>query len=189
MSKRKKKALLKLPKLSKGGKIALLTGAGVLIAVLVFSRPKIAPGYFTKSFLGSAIQTRGLRNNNPGNILLTSEAWEGKLPREQNTDGKFEQFKTYAYGVRAMIVLLNTYFSRYKLNTLEQIVYKWNPGNPNYVTFVAATLGIPKDQKLTASKDTIKKLVTAIADFENGITSNQEPAITDGDFEAAWSIV
>jgi len=178
-----------MPKLSKGGKIALLTGAGILVAVLVFGRPKIAPGYFTKSFLGSANQPRGIRNNNPGNILLTSELWEGKLPRDQNTDGKFEQFKSYAYGVRAMIVLIKNYFEQYKLNNLEQIVYRWNPGNPNYVTYVAARSGIPKDQKLTASKDTIKKLVTAIADFENGITSNQEPAITDGDFEAAWSIV
>ena len=65
-----------MPKLSKGGKIALLTGAGILVAVLVFGRPKIAPGYFTKSFLGSANQPRGIRNNNPGNILLTSELWE-----------------------------------------------------------------------------------------------------------------
>jgi hypothetical protein len=189
MSKRRKKALLKMPKLSKQQKIWIGVGAGVLVAVVVFGRKRIAPGLLTLSFLGDAIQPRGIRNNNPGNILLTSEPWDGKLSKEQNTDGKFEQFKSYAYGVRAMIVLLRNYFSTYKLDNLEAIVYRWNQGNPNYVKYVAEKSGIAPTAKITANKETIKKLVQGIADFENGIKPNERTVVSDDVFEAAWSIL
>lgn len=189
MSKQRKKPLLKMPKLSKGQKIGIALGAALLLGVVVFGRRRIAPGYLTKSFLGSSDQPRGIRNNNPGNILLTNQAWEGKIPNEQNTDGTFEQFKSYAYGVRAMIVLLKNYFQNLKLNTIEQIVYRWNQGNPNYVKYVADRMGIPATQAISPNKATLKILVQSIADFENGIKTGQLEAITDGDFDAAWSIV
>lgn len=189
MNKRRKKPLLKMPKLSKQQKIWIGVGAGVLVAVVVFGRKRIAPGWFTLSYAGSDAQPRGIRNNNPGNIIVTSQNdWEGAIPHDINTDGKFEQFKTYAYGVRAMIVLIQNYMSKYRLNTLESIVYRWNAGNPNYVKYVAEKSGIAPTAKITANKETIKKLVQGIADFENGIKLNEKTAVPDEVFEAAWSI-
>lgn len=189
MSKRKKKPLLKIPKLSKQQKIWIGVGAGVLVAVVAFGRKRIAPGWFTLSYAGSDVQPRGIRNNNPGNIIISSQNnWEGAIPHDINTDGKFEQFKTYAYGVRAMIKLILKYMNEYKLSTLESIVYRWNAGNPNYVKYVAEKSGIAPTAKITANKETIKKLVQGIADFENGIKLNEKTAVPDELFEAAWSI-
>lgn len=189
MSKRRKKPLLRVPKLNKGQKIGIALGAALLVGVAVLGRRRIAPGLLTMSFLDSPLQKRGIRNNNPGNIILSNQSWEGKIPKEQNTDGRFEQFKSYAYGVRAMIVLLRNYFQKLGLNTIEQIIYRWNPDNPNYVKYVSDRLGIPANKPLTATKDTLKSLVKSIADFENGIKSGELEAISDDVFEAAWSIL
>jgi hypothetical protein len=37
-------------------------------------------------------EPRGWRNNNPGNVVISSAKWVGKV--EFNSDGKFEQFDT-----------------------------------------------------------------------------------------------
>lgn len=185
----KRKKRFKLPKLSKGQKIGIGVGVGLLAAVVVFGRRRIAPGLFDLSFADSTLQSRGIRNNNPGNILYSaSNDWAGKVPYELNTDQgrKFEQFKTYVYGVRAMIILLQNYLKT--LRTISQVVYRWNPSNSNYVRFVADRLGMAADAPLKVDKQTIKGLVQAIADFENGITSGQLTAVSDDVFEAAWSI-
>jgi hypothetical protein len=179
---------LKLPRLSKQQKIWIGVGVGVLAAVVVFGKKRISPALLEINWLNDpTIYRRGLKNNNPGNIILTNEPWEGKIPKEQNTDGKFEQFKTYAYGVRAMIVLLKNYMK--SLNTIEGIILRWNPGNPNYVRYVSDRMATAANAPLTANKQTIKALVQAIADFENGIKSGEFPAVSDDMFEAAWSIV
>lgn len=191
MSKAKRKKF-KLPKLSKQQKIGLGIGAGVLAAVVIANagRSKVAPGFYELSYLDSEFQPRGIRNNNPGNILYNAaNPWEGRISYEMNTDQgrKFEQFKTYVYGVRAMIVLLRNYMKQ--IRTLSDIVYRWNPGNPNYVNYVANRLGVAADATLKPDKATLKALVQAIADFENGIQSGETLAVTDDMFEAAWSIL
>ncbi len=186
--KRRSRKGLKLPKLSKQQKIWIGLGVGVFAAVVLFGKKRIPPGLFELSFAGSALQPRGIRNNNPGNIRINpSNEWEGAIPYDINTDGTFEQFKTYVYGVRAMIVLLRNYMKT--IRTVSEIVYRWNPGNPNYVQYVAARLGVADNAKLQADKKTIKALVQAIADFENGIRTGESPAVSDDVFEAAWSIL
>lgn len=55
------------------------------------------------SFLHKPNLSRGLRNNNPGNLILTSIGWDGKIPNAQNTDGTFEQFTSANYGIRANV--------------------------------------------------------------------------------------
>ena len=157
---------------------------------LIENRPRIAQVYFTKSFLGSDWLPRGISNNNPGNILITEIDWEGKIPHTENSDKKFEQFEAYVYGVRAMIVLIrNDYMQKQGLETVTDIVYKWYPGNLKYLRYVATRLNVQDNAPLSANKDTLKALVTAIADFENGIGSDDKPAIAEGDFEAAWSLI
>jgi hypothetical protein len=55
----------------------------------------------SKSFLNNHT-VRGLRNNNPGNLIRTKDAWKGKIPFEQSKDTKFEQCTALKFGIRAM---------------------------------------------------------------------------------------
>ncbi len=63
------------------------------------------------SFLGRKDKSRGIRNNNPGNLrFVASNNWLGKIPYVENTDADkaFEQFTEIKYGIRAMLrVVIN----------------------------------------------------------------------------------
>ena len=71
-------------------------------------------------------QTRGIRNNNPFNIVISNSKWVGKIPIAQNTDGRFEQFSEMEFGVRAGIKLIKIYYQKgYK--TVRQIITRYAP--------------------------------------------------------------
>ncbi len=147
----------------------------------------IAHGYFSNYFEENKTP-RGLRNNNPGNIRLSNTDWEGKVPNKDNTDGSFEQFTTKAYGVRALILLLRTYYSKHGLKTITGIIKRFAPSNENhtenYIKFVSDKTGYGKTEELTWSKEMVKKLVKAICHLENG-----KACISDEEFEDAWKLV
>lgn len=129
---------------------------------------------------------RGIRNNNPGNIEMNkANDWKGKVPAEKNSDGRFEQFTDYKYGVRALIILLNNYIKGGR-NTITKIFSAYAPPNENntqsYIKFVAGRLGVGADNVIAANKNNIKELSQAIAKMENGRES-----ITDAQFEAGFN--
>lgn len=131
---------------------------------------------------------RGIRNNNPGNIVMNrNNAWEGRVPLANNTDGRFEQFTTYAYGVRALIMLLRTYINSGR-NTIESIFRQYAPAGENntqqYIDFVARRLGVAANAPLTLSKETLKALSQSIGRMENG-----SECISDEQFEAGWNLL
>lgn len=64
--------------------------------------------------------SRGLRNNNPGNIRLDGVHWKGE--KEPSADKEFKQFKTMAWGYRAMFQCLNTYYTKYGLDTIRKMI-------------------------------------------------------------------
>lgn len=116
---------------------------------------------------------RGLRNNNPGNILKTpasnwSNRWQGEV---ESTDPRFARFATMADGVRALGKLLLNYQKLHKLNTVRAIVNRWAPPVENntdaYVASVARALGVGPDQPIAVAAY-LDKLVRAIATHENG---------------------
>lgn len=74
--------------------------------------------------------TRGFRNNNPGNIRHGND-WKGE---EEGYDKAFETFKSVEYGIRAIHVLLNTFSKHYALNTIEGIINRYAPPNENHTT-------------------------------------------------------
>ena len=49
---------------------------------------------------------RGLRNNNPGNIRKNSDVFQGE---KTSSDREFKQFKSMAYGYRAIFKILLNY--------------------------------------------------------------------------------
>lgn len=72
---------------------------------------------------------RGIRNNNPLNIRRGSSKWLG-LKRRQ-TDPLFCQFETIHYGYRAAFKLMQTYYEKYGINTIDALISRWAPGNEN----------------------------------------------------------
>jgi len=131
---------------------------------------------------------RGIRNNNPGNIVLTqNNDWEGRVAPDKNTDGHFEQFTTYAYGVRALIILLRNYI-RLGRKTISKIFEAYAPptenNTQNYIRFVAGRLAVSAEDPLSVTKNTLKERAQAIAKMENG-----QECITDDQFEEGYALV
>lgn len=74
-------------------------------------------------------ETRGIRNNNPGNLRKTKDNWLGLS--EEQTDRSFFQFKTMEYGVRALIITLGTYVNKYNLHSIDEIISRFAPSVEN----------------------------------------------------------
>lgn len=117
-------------------------------------------------------KSRGIRNNNPGNIRRGDE-WKGLVPQAQRTDKSFCQFISPEYGIRAMIIILRNYQSKYGLKTITGIVNRWAPPNENdtqaYIRSVAQATDTDADKPidLTDSRKLIP-LLQAIIKHENG---------------------
>lgn len=117
-------------------------------------------------------KTRGIRNNNPGNIRWGDD-WQGLVPQAQRTDKSFCQFISPEYGIRAMIVILRNYQRKYGLKTITEIIQRWAPPNENdtqaYINSVAQTTGTDADKPvdLTDSRK-LFPLLQAIIRHENG---------------------
>ena len=71
----------------------------------------------------SNITARGLRNNNPGNIIKTSISWQGKV---SGSDSRFETFDSVENGLRAVALNLMTYWTS-GTKTPMAIAKRWSP--------------------------------------------------------------
>jgi hypothetical protein len=117
---------------------------------------------------------RGYRNNNPGNIRHSSTSFLGEIPRQEATDTDFKQFKNRVYGYRAMFVILNTYYRKYRLNTIREWISRWAPsadGNHTlaYIDTVCTRTRIPADTPVNiGNEEQMTALVAAMAFVENG---------------------
>lgn len=112
---------------------------------------------------------RGIRNKNPGNLRHGSK-WKGRC--KEQTDKSFIQFESFVYGIRALMKTLKTYFRKYHLTTIEQIIHRWAPTNENdtdaYIKFVCEQLNCQPDEDINLNdKDVMIALAKAIALYEN----------------------
>jgi hypothetical protein len=129
--------------------------------------------------------SRGLRNNNPGNIRLDGTKWRGEV--HPSRDGAFKTFETMAWGYRAMFVVLNTYREKYGLRTIRQMVGRWAPPCENdtaaYVDAVARWSAVGADCRVdTTDSDAMMPIVAAMSRMENGT-----PAVM-ADIEEGWGL-
>lgn len=110
---------------------------------------------------------RGVRNNNPGNIEL-GDPWQGM--REKQTDGRFAQFETAAYGIRALARTLITYQDKYGIRTVSAAINRWAPPVENdtgaYVRAVQKAVG--GEMVDMHDYQYLRPLVEAIIRHENG---------------------
>jgi len=115
--------------------------------------------------------TRGLRNNNPGNIRKTATDWRGEVV---GSDSAFETFATPEAGIRALAVLLRNYQRKYGLRTVRAIITRYAPPSENntesYVSAVARRLNVGADQPINLEDSaTLSALVQAVIKHENGV--------------------
>ncbi|MCB1717174.1 MAG: hypothetical protein KDK05_18775 [Candidatus Competibacteraceae bacterium] len=124
---------------------------------------------------------RGVRNNNPGNIVK-GEQWQGLV---DGTDPRFATFASPEMGIRALGRNLLAYQNKHGLNTVSDIINRWAPSNENntgaYIRAVAGSLGVGPSDKLNLSdQQTLAKLSKAIIQHENGKQPYSDQQINAG---------
>lgn len=111
---------------------------------------------------------RGIRNNNPGNIVAAdNNPWQGQT----GSDGRFAVFSDPRYGIRALAKTLQTYRARYGLTTVAGIITRWAPPAENntraYIASVCQDTGKGANEPLSLGD--YPALIAAIIKHENGV--------------------
>jgi hypothetical protein len=119
--------------------------------------------------------SRGLRNNNPGNIRLGAFRYKGE--KTKSSDSAFRQFESVEWGYRAMFVLLHTYATKRGCRTLREIINRYAPPTENftegYIRCVArATHLSPDDPISTTDGAVMTAIVAAMSEVENGVKAD-----------------
>ncbi|MDB9567849.1 hypothetical protein OW293_014740 [Providencia rettgeri] len=125
---------------------------------------------------GNMKDNRGGRNNNPGNLRISDNIWDGQI----GDDGEFVQFASPEHGVRALGKNLITYRNK-GFVTINQIINRWAPkkdGNKTeeYVAFVSQRMGVDPNVPIDVTNiDTLKSITTAIMQQEgkHSVTDDQ----------------
>lgn len=125
--------------------------------------------------------TRSERNNNPGNIRLTSDRWRGQvLPPP---DRGFVTFKSPEWGYRALFVILEGYMIRHGLVTIRSIIGRYAPPSENataaYIRSVCRATGWGPDDPLDPCGRVMQDLARAITLVEGGKPAD-EKALREG---------
>ena len=94
--------------------------------------------------------TRGVRNNNPGNVRIGAP-WDGLAPHQ--TDPAFCQFIDAEHGIRAIAKILMSYQDIHGLHTVRGMIGRWAPLTENdtrgYAQFVAGHCGVGLDDAVS----------------------------------------
>ena len=123
---------------------------------------------------------RGVRNNNPLNIRHSADRWQGAC--KEQTDKSFVQFKSMAYGYRAVWKTLQSYYNRFcqqsKPFRVENIIHRWAPPTENdtegYIRSVLSLSGMGGKENLLPPSNVdgygkLSSLIAAMTCMECGI--------------------
>lgn len=129
---------------------------------------------------------RGYRNNNPGNIRINGDLFQGEI--RPSKDKSFKQFETMAYGYRAIFKILSNYYRNYKLDTIRKMIGRWAPENENetyaYVKAVSDYAGIPADDPININdREQMIRIVAGMSRVENGREAEMSEVI------AGWNLL
>ncbi len=130
---------------------------------------------------GIFIMSRGIRNNNPGNIRHGTSRWQGMSLAQP--DPEYITFDSPLYGIRAMAKLLTNYQTRYGLDTIRKIITRWAPPIENvtakYIENVSDWMNVGADQSIDVA-DYMVPLVQSIIKQENGKQPYSDEQINQG---------
>lgn len=129
--------------------------------------------------------SRGLENRNPGNIRRAPVRYKGEVRPSRDPD--FKEFESIAWGYRAIFVLLDTYRTRYGVDTLRGMISRWAPPSENrteaYIRAVADDTGLDPDKPLdTRDRKTMVPLAASISRVENGVQAET------AEVERGWAL-
>jgi len=139
--------------------------------------------------------TRGIRNNNPGNIDYNKRnAWQGQLGYEEGVPNpRFARFDSPENGIRALAKLLLNYRGKdgepgvgaTGIDTVHEIINRWAPPVENdtgsYAKAVAKGLGVtPKASIIIKDPATLTVLVREIIAHENAGFKYPEAILAEG---------
>ena len=129
--------------------------------------------------------SRGLDNNNPGNIRRSKVNYKGEL--HPSNDMAFKQFRSIEWGYRAMFILLDAYQRLHGLNTLRGMIERYAPPTENntsgYVHAVSDVTGIYPDEVInTRDESTMVPIVAAMSRVENGVAASLR------DVQRGWAL-
>ena len=134
------------------------------------------------------MEPRGIRNNNPLNIRRSKDKWQGQINDNNSSpkgDAEFVQFYSMEYGWRAAFVILcRTYYGKYVLKTIRDIVSRWAPAKENnseaYIRHVSDYTGIAPNKVLGSPQEQPTQWLLigyAMAVVENGKALSAVPML------------
>lgn len=130
-----------------------------------------------------------IRNNNPCNIRNTKTKWHG----ETTIDEEFESFSSPEMGLRAAMKIINTYYYKYGMHTIRQIISRWAPPSENdtpvYQAYVSEQMGIGIDDFIDMNKENMIKLIKPMTIMENGHPKHSKQWYDDSTFEKAYDLL
>ena len=139
--------------------------------------------------------SRGVRNNNPGNIDFNPRnAWQGQLGLEVGVSKpRFARFDQPENGIRALGKLLLNYrgkdgmpgVGRPGIDTPLEFINRWAPANENntlaYAEAIAKRLGVGIRDSIDISKPhMLREAVVGIIAHENGGNPYTDQVIDEG---------
>jgi hypothetical protein len=134
----------------------------------------------------------GLRYNNPGNIRPGTKPWIGQAGIVNTPNGKFVEFESLEYGIRAMLKdIMNKYNSG--LTTLSAIINKWAPPSDNnntsaYIKFVSDLTGIAPNENIANFGARLPYIVLSMIYVEQG-KGKASQYISDEDIHEALKLL
>ncbi|WP_026383407.1 phage tail tape measure protein [Achromobacter xylosoxidans] len=111
---------------------------------------------------------RGIRNNNPGNLVYVGQAGASK-----EANGRFATFASAQEGLNALAAQLRRYGQR-GLNSIQSIVNTYAPASENntgaYANYLAQKMGIDTNTQFDVNSDpaALAALIRGIVEYENG---------------------
>jgi len=130
------------------------------------------------------MKSRGIRNNNPGNIERNYIKWDG-MAEDQSGDDRFIIFESPEWGIRAMVKILINYEKIHGLDCIGGIIERWAPSSENdtesYIHSVCMALNSGPYEPLNMSDpETLATLAKAIIRHENGSQPYDNDVVAEG---------
>jgi len=124
-------------------------------------------------------KSRGEKNNNLGNIKRSnSNNWRGRSNSKTGKESTFEQFFSYEYGLRAMIITLLNYQKLHNIKNIRGIIERYAPKSENdteqYIEFVEAQTGIPDTKNFSFTPESLEPIVKAMVKMESNFNVSKK---------------
>lgn len=149
----------------------LVGGFAVVAAAFVYSRTQ-AGSESVSTLLGETMNTisntvRGIRNNNPTNMMDAGIHWEGMIGTD--ADG-FLRFDTMVNGIRAAAKDLANMSQLHGIDTVDAAIRRWSKTDQDaYVANVSAALNVDPHDAIDLTDDNTRQIIIrAMTVQENG---------------------